>query len=176
MRIYQNAKLDKSIPIDWEKSFYLSGGVGTGKTHNVYAFMLETNRKTQEKKEEDEAKLIWTGYNWITFFNFAGLCDTLRNAPLDSFDGTVKTRTEMEMSVIKKGYLILDDLGAEKRSDYSDDFLMRLVEYRYSNDLYTGFTSNLSLGNLPYDSRIISRIAGIVGKNKHEIKGKDRRI
>jgi len=51
-----------------------------------------------------------------------------------------------------------------------------LVEFRYSNDLYTGFTSNISIGKLPYDARIVSRIAGIVSDNKFEILGKDRRI
>ena len=36
-RMYLNSKLDKSIPIDPSKSFYLHGEPGRGKTHYVYA-------------------------------------------------------------------------------------------------------------------------------------------
>jgi len=176
MNIYENAKLDHSIKLDFDKSWYLLGKVGTGKTHNAYAYYLETNKKTKEIKLENEAKFIFKNYDWIVFYNFATLCDELRNTQFESFNGIEKSRTEKEEAIIKTKYLILDDLGSEKRSDYSDDFLIRLVEFRYSNDLYTGFTSNISIGKLPYDARIVSRIAGIVSDNKFEILGKDRRI
>ena len=176
MNIYENAKLDTLIKLDFNESWYLSGGIGTGKTHNAYAYYLETNKKTKEIKLENEAKFIFKNYDWIVFYNFATLCDELRNTQFESFNGIEKSRTEKEEAIIKTKYLILDDLGSEKRSDYSDDFLIRLVEFRYSNDLYTGFTSNISIGKLPYDARIVSRIAGIVSDNKFCITGKDRRI
>ncbi len=176
MIIYKNAKLDKKILIDWKKSWYMWGSIGVGKTHNAYAFVMATNEKTRELQKKNEVKHIWQGYYYLEFINFAEICNKLRNMPMDSFDGLVKTRTQQEERIIRGKFLIIDDLAAEKRSDYTHDLLMRLVEHRYSNALYTGFTSNLSMGKLPYDARIISRVAGIVGKNKFEIIGKDRRI
>ena len=52
MNIYENAKLDHSIKLDFDKSWYLLGKVGTGKTHNAYAYYLETNRKIEEKNRK----------------------------------------------------------------------------------------------------------------------------
>jgi DNA replication protein DnaC len=112
----------------------------------------------------------------LTFVNFAIICDRLRNTPFETDIFVSDNRSEKEQSLMNKHKLIIDDLGAEKRSDYSDDLLMRLVEHRYSAGLYTGFTSNISLGSLPYDARIISRIVGMVDKNKFEITGKDHRV
>ena len=176
MKIYKNAKLDESIKLNWNKSFYLWGAVGIGKTHNAYALVVKTNKFLRASQVKDEAEHKFYDYPFMTFVNFANICDKLRNAPMEADIFAEDSRSGLEYKMLHKTRLVIDDIGAEKRSDYSDDFLMRLVEYRYSNDLYTGFTSNLSMGNLPYDSRIISRIAGIVGKNKFKITGKDRRL
>lgn len=176
MRIYKNVKLDKSIAIDWNKSWYLYGEVGRGKTHNAYAVVKETNNFLREQQVKDEECGKFFEYPFVVFINFADVCDKLRNMSLYVNDPFTQTRADAESNIIRKPKLIIDDLGAEKRSDYSDDFLMRLVEYRYSNDLQTGFTSNLSLGKLPYDARIVSRIVGMVKDNKYKILGKDRRI
>jgi len=97
----KNAKLDHSIKLDFDKSWYLLGKVGTGKTHNAYAYYLETNRKIEEKKIENEAKFIFKNYDWIVFYNFATLCDELRNTQFESFNGIEKSRTEKEEAIIK---------------------------------------------------------------------------
>ena len=75
-----------------------------------------------------------------------------------------------------KPRLILDDLGSEPQSDANLEFLSTIINYRVENVLFLAFTSNLSIGKLPYSARIISRIAGLVGENKFEIKGTDRRL
>ena len=176
MKIYKNAKLDKSIKLDWDKSFYLWGKVGIGKTHNAYALVIETNTYLRNRQDNDETANLFYDYPFMTFVNFADICDRLRNAPIEADIFAEDSRSGLEYKMLHKKRLIIDDIAAEKRSDYSNDFLMRLVEYRYSNNLYTGFTSNLAIGKLPYEARIVSRIAGIVGNNKFEIKGKDLRL
>jgi len=173
---YKDAKLDSSIPLNWDISWYLWGEVGIGKTHNAFAFIIATNKKLREQQEIDEVEFKFYEYPFITFVNWADICDKLRNAPLEADIFTEDTRRDIEHKILHKDRLVIDDLGSEKRSDYTDDFLMRLTEHRYSNDLYTGFTSNNNVPELGYDKRIISRIAGIVERNKFRLSGKDRRI
>ena len=176
MKIYKNAKLSPSIKLDWDLSWYLYGTVGGGKTHNAYALVKQTNLFLITRKEVNEAENKFYDYPFMTFVNFAHICDRLRNAPLEADVFAEDSRRGLEHDLIHKKKLVIDDLGSEKRSDYSDDFLMRLVEHRYSNDLYTGFTSNHDVPDLGYDKRILSRIVGMVGKNKFHLQTKDWRI
>lgn len=176
MRIYKDAKLSKAIKLDWKVSWYLWGDVGTGKTHNSFGLLHKWNDKLRKQKAEDESKGIFGSYPFISLVNWAIKTDELRNTPLEVDVYLGYNRKEKEELLVKSKHIIIDDIGAEKRSDYTDDLLMRLVEFRYSNGMYTGFTSNLAIGELPYEDRIVSRIAGIVGMNKFELKGKDRRV
>lgn len=52
--------------------------------------------------------------------------------------------------------LILDDLGAEKRSDWTDEALFKLLDYRYRAALPTAVATNVLLGDL--EGRIASRL------------------
>lgn len=52
--------------------------------------------------------------------------------------------------------LILDDLGAEKRSEWSDELLFKLLDYRYRQELPTAVASNLIPADL--ELRIASRL------------------
>ena len=54
--------------------------------------------------------------------------------------------------------LIIDDLGAEKRSDWSDSELFDLIDSRYTNELPTIITSNKAIRELPEDDRLKDRI------------------
>lgn len=53
--------------------------------------------------------------------------------------------------------LLLDDLGAEKQSDWAQERMFLLLDYRYRNKLPTIIASNLHLSQLPM--RIADRIA-----------------
>ena len=59
-------------------------------------------------------------------------------------------------AVCKAPILILDDLGAEKRSDWSDELLFKLLDYRYREELPTAVASNLIPADL--EPRIASRL------------------
>jgi DNA replication protein DnaC len=79
---------------------------------------------------------------------------------------------------VKMPFLIIDDLGVDKKTDFSFSTLYEILDGRdmdYRNGLI--ITSNLSVGGLAErlgDDRIASRIAGMC--RIVEIKGKDRRI
>lgn len=71
--------------------------------------------------------------------------------------------------------LILDDLGAEKLTDFAAEILYDLIDYRWGNLLETVVTSNLSPSEIAakHGDRIASRILGF-GKPVSMI-GTDRR-
>ncbi len=173
---YREARIDRSILIDWAKPWYLWGDVGCGKTHNAWGVVNKRNADIKISMEMDEKANIFRGYHYIRLYNWVDLCNSLRNAPLNVGDDYTRVRSYIEDGVLNVKYLIIDDIGAEHRSPYTDEFLMRLVENRYTKEMYTGFTSNFDLKNLPYEKRIVSRISGLVGKNRFELRGKDRRI
>jgi len=58
--------------------------------------------------------------------------------------------------VMQAPILLLDDLGAQKRSDWSDEALFKLLDYRYRYELPTAVGSNLPPDEL--EERIASRL------------------
>lgn len=54
--------------------------------------------------------------------------------------------------------LIIDDFGVEKMSDWVNEQFYTIINYRYVNKKVTIFTSNESLEELEYNSRITNRI------------------
>lgn len=81
-----------------------------------------------------------------------------------------------ELEMVKKSkILIIDDIGAEKPSEWVSERLLSFINTRVSNGLSTIYTSNLSLDELEskIGRRIRSRIEGST-KEVHLI-GKDRR-
>ena len=72
--------------------------------------------------------------------------------------------------------LLLDDLGAEKQTDWVLEILYRLINYRYEQMLPTFFSSNYSLQELSekIGDRVVSRIVEKCDIVK--IEGEDRRL
>lgn len=136
------------------ESFYLFGDAGRGKTHLACSII---NIDVKEK-----------GMSEIRLVNVPKLIMEYRNA-----DFEYKQKIISEFSA---GLMIFDDLGAEYQSEFSQEFIFMIIENRWNRMPWTGFTSNLSINELPYSDRIKSRIKGVVGDNVHEITGKDKRI
>lgn len=113
------------------------GGYGTGKTHLLAAAF--------------NALLASGRYPLYTVV--PTLLDYLRNA-LDS-DEKDAYATRLK-AVMEAPILILDDLGAEKRTAWTDETLFKLLDYRYRAEAPTAVASNIDLDEL--EPRISSRL------------------
>jgi DNA replication protein DnaC len=84
----------------------------------------------------------------------------------------------------KTPWLFLDDIGAKRGTDYVNEKLFELLEYRLTNDLPTCFTSDLDLDrlekhfNIPTSEgsgrRLTERIVEMC--EVHELTGKSWRL
>lgn len=157
-------KLDKRIKelmvkTEDTRSFYLYGNIGTGKTYAAYAI----------------AKLYYVNKIGVCVHSFIDLLNDIKK----SF-GSPDSDEYINDLLFSEEVFILDDLGAEKITDWSLEILFRLINHRYEHLMPLIITSNLNLKELSspkyYGDRITSRIVEMVGDNRIKFTGKDRRI
>lgn len=140
------------------KGLYLHGGVGTGKTHIAYALARQVS----------EILKVTT--------NFWNCTELLREIRLDfGRDNREKKWVEEELLNFT-GLLFLDDIGAEKMTDWVEETFYLIVNKRYNNMLPIIFTSNLPIQDLSQrvGDRITSRIVEMCDIFK--LDGADRRL
>lgn len=140
---------------DQSKGLFLFGRAGTGKTHLAVKIAQELDgakfQKVPKLMLELKANFDGSGYeNEI-------IIEKLSNVPV----------------------LILDDMGAEKASDWVAETMYILIDERYGNMKPTVITSNYSPSELAqrFGDRIVSRIMEMcrVIEIKTSDKRKDRR-
>jgi len=157
------------------KGVYIYGDAGSGKTV-LAAMLLEALRledylyPTPLPKDENGETIYEP---WAHFLPVCNLLGELRN--------TFTNQEHTEMEIIEKysttKYLILDDIGAEKVSDWTLQSLSIIINSRYEYLKSTIFTSNFNLDQLAEklgDDRIPSRIFGMC--YIHSMKNTDRRL
>jgi len=137
------------------KGIYLHGESGTGKTHIAYAIA----------KYVEEAMHIK-----VKIYNSPNLFASIRDAMDGEYRGFMRDLLEY------KGLLIIDDVGAEKPTEWVFEQFYRIINHRYEQKLPIIFTSNLSLESLAekLDGRIPSRIVEMC--EVIELGGADRRL
>lgn len=114
---------------EYHKGLYLSGNFGCGKTYLVSALFNELAKKNI--------------HSTIIYFP-----EFLRSLKA-SFSNTEDNYEERFDMVKEAPLLLLDDIGAEKLSDWArDEVLGVILQYRMEEHLPTFFTSNLSLADL----------------------------
>lgn len=154
--------------------YCILGASGRGKTHLAVAILkawIETKRA---------ARII--GERWTPngpqprhevsalFITAPDLLLTIRNT-IGTFGGNVAEHVRHYSRV--RG-LILDDLGAEKTTDWSGECLYGILSARINELLPTIVTSNLSLTEIQAgDPRLASRLAGL---EVITLAGQDRRL
>lgn len=130
-------------------SLLMAGVVGSGKTHQAYGAV----------RTLVEAGI---GVRWRAV-TAADLYADLRPRPgVDS---------ERELAVVSRcPLLILDDLGAAKASDWTEEITYRLVNRRYNHMLPTLITTNLRIGDLRtyLGDRVASRLAQMTARVEFE--------
>lgn len=58
-------------------------------------------------------------------------------------------------------FLVLDDIGQRKNSEWLDDILYKILDERMRNGRVTVITANMNIDDLPYDDRISDRISAV---------------
>ena len=137
-------------------SLYICGGVGIGKTRMLYAILQ------QSQVDVCHATLVKAN---VFFKELQAL------AVKDSSEA----RSKLMNMADTKGFLLIDDLGSSKISEFVVSEFDYLIDHRYEWGLPTVISSNLSIEDIKnhFSPRIASRLqAGLIFKGK----GNDRRL
>jgi len=148
---------DTTIDYTYGKSLFLTGSVGRGKTVFI-ASVVKAYLKAG------------IPIKWISFPKFImELQNMFRSSDDSPYDEAKKVAKYESM-------LFIDDLGAEKLTEFVSQIMYYIINEREQNMLPTIITSNYSLSeiNQQIDARVSSRIAGMC--EVLEFKGTDKRI
>jgi len=116
-------KLAEAFPAA-DRGLFLEGSPGVGKTHLAVAVLRHVVGATSAR---------------ALFYDTRDLLRVIRS----TYDPVVRT-TEVEVlrPVMQADLLVLDDLGAEKTTEWVEETLILIVNTRYSERRITVFTSN----------------------------------
>jgi DNA replication protein DnaC len=147
--------------LDEHRGMFLTGPVGTGKTHIAVGLVAALAVQGRLFDDFGRAK--------ARFVVVPELLDAIRAGIGHDFDDPLDPLLRIPL-------LILDDLGAEKPTEWVVDRLYVLVNARYNAMLVTVATSNFTLNQLAdrgYE-RIVSRLCH--GASVVELDGPDERM
>lgn len=166
---YKDAKyadVPKGIKESFEKmvesrrGLYLHGGVGTGKTHIAYALFSQVK------------PVLNLGIEPL-FWNTTELLAEIKS----DFDRNYNAKRNIDDELMHhRSVLFLDDIGAEKPTEFVQETFYRILNGRYERMLPTIFTSNLTVAELAerMGDRIASRIVETC--DIVNLKGDDKRF
>ena len=137
-----------------DKGLLFIGIPGDGKTHLAVAVLRAVIEKT--------------GAHGL-FYDVRALLKVIR----DTYNPAVRT-TELDVikPVLTAELLVLDDLGAEKTSDWVDETLNLIVNTRYNERRTTIFTTNYREGEVDEKSRaevLVERVGQRIHSRLHEM-------
>lgn len=135
-------------------SLLIAGPTGSGKTHQAYGAIRSLLKAG--------VRLRWTKLTATELY--------ASQRPRQGTD------TERDMrDLMTSPLLVLDDLGAAKASEWTEELTLRLVDHRYEHLLPTIFTTNLAPGDIKnaLGDRTASRLAEMC--ERAILTGTDRR-
>lgn len=152
-------KYHDSVSLKPLKSYFLYGDIGTGKTYEAAGLAREALRQGLTTR----------------FYSMARLFDAILG--YDRHDPSDYTLS----SIRNCGFLVIDDLGKEKLTEWKYEQLFEVIDHRYGHEKMTCITSNYSLSELADKwgeniggQAIVSRIAEMCSVVK--LTGEDRRL
>ncbi|MCG7851500.1 MAG: ATP-binding protein [Methanosarcinaceae archaeon] len=134
-------------------SYYIHGGTKSGKTLLAAHMYIQAIKKRY-------LEILPGSYMFVSAYDF--FADLKR-----AFDNPAFREEEIMSKYTTAAYLVLDDIGSTKFTDWNISMLQILVNTRYEMLLPTVFTSNLSLPELEEamgDERTPSRIKRMCDK------------
>jgi DNA replication protein DnaC len=154
---FEGVNLDPALEqLEAGGGVFLSGGTGIGKTHCAAALALE--------------RLQWLATNTGYDFRWVRCPDLLMEIRGTYRQGASDTEAAVVTRARKVRLLVLDDLGAEKMTDWSVSALYAILSGRVDECRATIVTSNLGLRAInDWEPRIASRLASF-----HTVKLSDR--
>jgi DNA replication protein DnaC len=146
------------------RGLYLCGGVGTGKTHLAVAVLNELVRRKRVPS---------------LFVTVPELLDNLR----ETYNKPGRNLDEWMDAVQNADFLVLDDLGSERPTEWVRERIFVIVNHRYREALPTIFTSNIGPKDLAaqLSERTASRIIamcewiGLEGEDYRETAAREGR-
>lgn len=141
------------------KGIYIHGAVGSGKTHIAYAL------KKQWDERAPRGAIFWN------------TTELIREIKMDfDRDAYSKRRPEERIMEEDRTLLFLDDLGAERMTDFVQETFYVIINHRYNKMVPVVITSNLSIDELAerVGDRTASRIAEMC--EIINLTGDDRRV
>lgn len=166
------------------ESYYIYGEVGCGKTYLVSALL-------KEYIIGDKYKMVCldegSKYNSSPCVRMKSpklpylisLPDLLLKIRLVFKENSEHTEEDIISEFTNEQFLVLDDIGVEKPTEWVLQTLYTIIDRRNRNLKQTVFTSNYPIKGLKerVGERIVSRIVELCGKNNIlNLKGKDRRL
>jgi len=141
------------------QSLFIHGPTGTGKTIVSIFLYIEIKKKLYLEKSDATVSFVKTS--------------EVFNGLKASFDDPTVSEQDILTALSEVDYLIVDDFGSEKPSDWMLSIFYLLIDRRYEGLKTTIFTSNHSLKEIAVkfgDDRITSRIqrmCKIIKKTKY---------
>ncbi len=157
-----------------KQSLFLTGITGSGKTRVAVALL---NDFFAESLVEDETRGARTTKGNPVFLSAVELLLEIKESWRKEEDAAAESEKRILDKYSKVPVLVIDDLGAEKISDWSRQVMYLLIDRRYRNCSQTIITSNLTHQGLAdqLDARIASRVAEMgavieMGSTDHRVQ------
>ena len=142
------------------KGLFLSGSVGTGKTHLLGAIIDYTARVKKQ---------------YICYYNVVSLLNAIRFTFKQKYT-ELQTTEEITTDLKRYDVLMIDDLGTENLTDWASEILFDIIDYRYSNLRATIISTNLT--DVEIKERVSERMMSRIYEMSKGVKftGQDQRV
>ncbi len=160
-----------------DQSYFIMGDVGVGKSHMAVAIMREylktVSPQYNEKAGEYRIEFSVREENILPLF--VEVPELLLRIRDTYNEGSNETEKDIVEHFTRTPFLVLDDLGSEKASEFSTLMLYLIINRRCTQNKTTIITSNLNLEEIKerLSNRISSRIKGMC--RELTVSGRDKR-